>query len=84
MIEFTERGFLFNIYARRIRFPLMGDKPRNVRPLHPSLHLARIGRPVRADAAGAQLAAALQQVDLTSWRAQSAAMYPASGHLLRP
>ena len=24
------------------------------------------------------------QVDLTSWRAQSAAMYPAREHLLRP
>ena len=32
------------------RFPLMGHKPRNVRPFHPSLHLARIGRPVWADA----------------------------------
>jgi len=32
----------------------------NVRPFHPSLHLARIGRPVRADAAGHELAAALQ------------------------
>ena len=42
------------------RFPLIGDKLRNVRTFHPSLHLARISRPVRADAAGHELAAALQ------------------------
>src|SRR3974390_2856057 len=42
------------------RFPLIGHKLRNVRTFHPSLHLAGISRPVRADAAGHELAAALQ------------------------